>query len=97
MQVVVTQREKYALHRYFMGVLQQISVMRLFPRWCRRILADRLVEIKVAELEGRTPPEFPPEGFEIVLTKANLPGGGTVAASIRRHDKPVGPVVGEES
>lgn len=98
MQKIVTERERKVMRKQFRDLINAIQAFQLFPRKQRNLLAERLLDIAVAEQEEKTPPEFPPEGFEVVFTKIGDEEKEGISATLRRRDdKPVGSVVEEQS
>lgn len=83
MRKIVTEKERKRMRKEFRDLINAIQIFQQFPRKQRLMLAERLLDIAVAEEEGKTPPEFPPEGFEIVLTKITGMSGEEIAATLR--------------
>jgi peptide deformylase len=72
MQNIVTEAERQYIRKSFVELVRNVKPFSLFPRSQRLILAERLTEIAIAEKEERKPPNFPPEGFEITLTRSDV-------------------------
>jgi hypothetical protein len=105
MQVIVTEADRRRMRKEFRLLMNSIQAFQLFPRKQRNLLAERLLDIAVAEQEGKSPPEFPPEGFEVVFTKIGNEREG-VSATLRydsssslgrSDDDTIGSVVEEQS
>lgn len=97
MQKIVTETQRKRMRKHFRDLINSIQAFQLFPRKVRNMLAERLLDVAVAEEEEKTPPEFPPEGFEVVFTKIGS-GNEKIAATLSRRDNnSVGPVVEEQS
>lgn len=98
MQKIVTETQRRRMRKHFRDLINSIQTFQLFPRKVRNMMAERLLDQAVAEEEGKeNPPEFPPEGFEVVFTKIGS-GDEQIAATLRRRDNDsIGPVVEEQS
>jgi hypothetical protein len=93
MQSIVTEQERKDMHKRFSSLVSKIGLFSLFPRRQREQLVERLVDIAVSESENKEPPKFPPEGFEVVLTKTL-----EAAATLRKSDDDfVGTDISEQS
>lgn len=72
MRKVPTEQERRSLFKHFLQVGRNDPLLRNFPRKHREIFADRMVEVEIARINGDPMPTFPPEGYEVRVTKPEL-------------------------
>lgn len=67
MQRILTARDRATILAFFEKVVKHDPLLSHFPRKVRTVFAERLLDIEIAKADGKEPPAFPPEGYEIEL------------------------------
>ncbi len=68
-QTICTKQDRRWLEKHYGRVISNDPVLAIFKGKLRRMLRDRMVEMTIAEQEGRKVPPFPPAGFDVKLSR----------------------------
>ncbi len=68
-QIICTKTDRLWLEQHFGRVIKNDPVLAIFKGGRRRILRDRMVQMAIADKEGRKVPPFPPVGFDVKLSR----------------------------
>ncbi len=66
---ICTKKDRRWLEQHYGRVIRNDPVLAIFKGKLRRVLRDRMVEMTIAEQEGREVPPFPPAGMDVKLSR----------------------------
>ena len=72
MITICTKTDRRWLEEHYGRVLRNDPILCVFRGKMRRILRDRMVEMTIAEKEGKHVPAFPPAGFNFEISRLQL-------------------------